>query len=92
MSTNVNHRYIGGSSNVNVDNKSFSKDVPCLITLSKTDFIDKNRFRRLSLLEVHVYFNFLSFVNNFKYVVIKADNILKKSDEKMRCILSLNTT
>ena len=83
MSTNVNHRYTGGSSKVNVDNESFSKDVPCLITLSKTDSIDKKvSFEDWVYLKYIIILIFLTFFNNFKYVVIKADNILKKAIKK----------
>ena len=79
MSTNVNHRYIGGSSNVNVDKKSFSKDVLCLITLSKTDFTDKKMGSEdWVYLKYMFILIFLALLNNFKYVVINTDNILKK--------------
>ena len=49
MSTNVNERYIGGSSNVNVDNKSFhtlrseltNEVINCLLTMILINFIGK---------------------------------------------------
>ena len=82
MSTNVNHSYMGGSSDVNVDTISFSKDVHCLIIVSATHFIDKNGLKRLS---------FLNFSTSFQ-IVIKVGNILEKSLNKMRCIFSLNQT
>ena len=52
MSTHVNRRYIGGSSNVNVDNKSFhihrselsNEVMNCLLTMILTILI-KNGFR-----------------------------------------------
>ena len=65
MSTNVNYGYIGGSYNVNVDIMIFSEDVQCLITMSITDFIEKNGFRKL---------NFL-FGTSFQ-IVLKVENIL----------------
>ena len=79
MSTNVNYGYIGDSSNVNVDRISFSKDVQCLITKSPADFIDKNEFRRLKF-------------RSFRNIIIKVENILQKSLNKMRCISSVDRT
>ena len=67
MSTNVNYGYIGGSSNVNVDMISFSKDVQCLIAMSPTDFIAKNGLRKI---------NILRFSTSFQ-VVIKVENLQK---------------
>ena len=78
MSTNVNYGYIGGSSNVNVDIMIFSEDVQCLITMSITDFIDKNDFRRQ---------NFLIFSTSFQ-IIIEVENIQQKSLNKMRYVSS----
>ena len=69
MSTNVNYGYIGGSSNVNVDMVSFSKDVQCLIARCPTDFIAKNGFRKQHI---------VSFSTSFQ-IVIKVENLHKKS-------------
>ena len=57
---------------------SYSKDVQCLITMSITDFIDKNDFRRQ---------DFLISSTSFQ-MIMKVENIQQKSLNKMRYISS----
>ena len=65
MSTNVNKRYIGGSSNVNVDNKSFhtlrseltNEIINCLLTMILIIFIGKMVYFVISKAVEHQLFH-----------------------------------